>query len=377
MEKRILYCASTASHIINFHLPYIQFFHEIGWKIDIAVEREMEIPYADKVFALPFEKNILAASNLCAVSHVKNLLTKNEYDIISAHTTLAGAVVRIATQMLGKSRPKVVYTSHGYFFNGEGGLSDWPFLWVEMLLAPVTDVLMVMNKVDYRLAERHKLGKQIVSIPGMGIDTSRVSKPKSEDKKRLKVAAGFEQDDVLVVYAAELSKRKNQIELIRAFSRASNQEPSLKLLLAGEGGLRDEYMKVAEKCGHSENIHFLGHVSDMPSLYSMCDFVATTSISEGLPFNVMEAMASGLPVVASKTKGHTDLLEGLQKRFLYRLGDEQALTDMLLSLCHDDVLRNKLGDENKIKVKKYQLEFARLAIIAGYRELLELSRDSI
>ncbi len=186
MPKKILYCASTASHILNFHLPYLQFFHEMGWQVDVAVPNTVEIPYADNVIILPLEKRLLAANNLRAVYCVNRLLANNRYDIISTHTTLAGAVVRLAVQLSRKRSTKVVYTSHGYFFNEEGGLSQWPYLWLEKLLAPVTDALMVMNRMDYRLAQQHRLSKNIVPIPGMGIDITKFAGIEAKDKKNLK-----------------------------------------------------------------------------------------------------------------------------------------------------------------------------------------------
>ncbi|WP_347489330.1 glycosyltransferase [Desulfoscipio sp. XC116] len=375
MDKGIFYCASTSSHILNFHLPYLQFFKEQGWRVDVAVagagagadHGAAEIPYADNVLELPIKKNLLAIENLRAIFAVKRLIIENRYDIISAHTTLAGAVVRLAVMLAGKRRcGNIVYTSHGYFFNEKRRLSELPYLWVERLLAPVTDVLMVMNSVDHRLAKRYKLGKKITFIPGMGLDLSKFSGVSDKEKKKLKIAAGYKENDFLIVYAAEMSKRKNQGELIRAFALAAAAEPSLKLLLAGDGALKARCEKMAQRYGLNDRVCFLGHVSDMASLYRICDLAVSTSRSEGLPFNVMEAMACGLPVVASRIKGHTDLLGGLQERFLYNLEEERALTEMLLTLCRDEALRYVLGDENRMRVRKYGLELVRSAVINRY-----------
>lgn len=369
MDKRILYCASTASHILNFHLPYLQYFKERGWRVDVGVAGSEKIPYADNVFELPIKKRLIAGSNLRAVYSIKRLLLENRYDIISTHTALAGAIVRLAVRLAGMQGRKVVHTSHGFFFNGEGGINELPYLWVEKLLAPVTDVLMVMNSVDHRLAVKHKLGKKIMAIPGMGINLANFSKVGSEDKKKLKVAAGYEPEDFLIVYAAEMSKRKNQGELIRAFALAAIQEPSLKLLLAGDGALKGQYEEMTRRYGLNERICFWGYVTDMVDLYQICDLAVSTSRSEGLPFNVMEAMACGLPVVASRVKGHTDLLDGSQNSFLYNLREDRVLADMLLALCHDEILREKMGDENMMQVQRYGLEVVRPLVIKRYREL--------
>jgi len=370
MRKKILYCASTASHIENFHLPYLQYFYEIGWQVDVAVARAAKIPYANNVIALPLEKSLLTASNLRAAYNVKRLLDKNEYDIISIHTTLAGAVVRLAVHLSGKCSSKVVYTSHGYFFNEEDGLSKWSYLCVEKLLASVTDVLMVMNRTDYRLAKQHRLSKNIVSIPGMGLDLYKFSKARGKDRESLRVAAGYNSDDFLIIYAAEMSKRKNQGELIRTFAEVAAQKPILKLLLAGDGALKDEYVELARKSGYGERINFMGQVSDMALLYGMCDLAVSTSRSEGLPFNVMEAMACGLPVVASRIKGHIDLLDSLNEDCLYDLGDEQALAKRLQSFYQDEALREQVGQANQRNVCRYGLEVVKPIIIEAYSVII-------
>jgi glycosyltransferase EpsD len=366
IPKKILYCASTASHILNFHLPYLRFFHEMGWQIDVAVGNNADIPYADNMILLPLRKSLLTSNNLRAVYSLRRLLAVKQYDIISAHTTLAGAVVRLAVQLSGRCHAKMAYTSHGYFFSDEPMLSKLPYLWVEKLLAPVTDVLMVMNRTDYELANRYRLGKNIVLIPGMGLDTAKFTKIDPIDKKKLKVSAGYHPDDFIILYAAEMSPRKNQGELIRAFAAAAARESTIKLLLAGAGKLENEYRELARQSGYGERIFFLGYVTDMDSLYRICDLAVSTSRSEGLPFNVMEAMAIGLPVVASRIKGHMDLLGSLNEDCLYNLGDEQVLAKKILTFKRDESLRERVRQVNLVNVEKYDLDVVKSVVIKAY-----------
>lgn len=377
VSPRILYCASTASHIRNFHLPYLEYFKEQGWQVDVAVgggAGPEPMPYADRVIELPLEKSLVAPGNLKALRFVRHLLRENSYALISTHTALAGAVVRLAVKLNGKGSPwpgrgKVVHTSHGYFFNGGGSLAELGYLEAERYLADVTDVLMVMNETDYRLALQYRLGKKVVKIPGMGIDLSRFSPAGPEEKAGLKEKAGYRPEDFLIVYAAEMSKRKNQGEMIRAFALASAREPSMRLILAGDGAWKHEYRKLTGKLGLEDKVNFPGHVQDIAALYKMCDLAAATSKSEGLPFNVMEAMACGLPVVASEVKGHTDLLGEMQ--CLYGLGQEKLLRDILLRLYRDNVLRKKLGNENSRRIQAYSLGRVRPIVTNDYAALVE------
>lgn len=367
MKGRILYCASTVSHIVNFHLPYLEYFKEQGWQVDVAVGgTAAPIPYADQVIELPLEKSLVAVGNLQAVRSVQRLLVENSYDLISTHTALAGAVTRLAVKLAGKQyRGKVVHTSHGYFFNGRGSLAEVVYLEAEKYLSSVTDMLMVMNEVDHQLAIQYQLGKRIECIPGMGIDLSKFSVGGPGEKETLKRDAGYQVTDFLIVYAAEMSKRKNQGELLRAFAMASSQEPSMRLILAGDGALKAEYQELARGLRIEEKVCFPGHVRDMASLYKMCDLVVTTSQCEGLPFNVMEAMACGLPVVASKIKGHTDLL-GEQSDCLYPLGDEKALGKRLMRFFYNPDLCEQVRERNSYKVLRYSLGVVKPMVATVY-----------
>lgn len=356
MRKKILYCASSVSHIMNFHLPYLKFFYEQGYQVDVIVESQAEIPYTDNVIALPFEKRLFAVNNLRAVWHMKHFLLNNSYDIISIHTTLAAAVIRLAMLLSSKRGGKVYYTSHGYFFSDQKKLSEWLYLFVEKLFSQVTDILMVMNQVDYNMATYYRLGKEIKFIHGMGLDLEKFTNLLNVDKEQLKLAAGFDTKDFLILYVAEMSKRKNQAELIQAFSRAAVGKPYLKLLLAGDGRLKDEYINLARKLGFSERIIFLGHVIDMPALYNICDLAVSTSRSEGLPFNVMEAMACGLPVIASRIKGNVDLLRSLEANCLYDLGDVQGLANLIKLYYLNNEVREQVGQENLRFISQYNLK---------------------
>jgi glycosyltransferase EpsD len=366
MRKKILYCASTSSHILNFHIPYLRLFHELGWQVDVAAGTDAYIPFADNVFVLPLKKRLLALGNIKSIYEIYRILRKSNYDLVCANTTLAGAVVRCALLMLKRKATKVIYISHGYFFN-KGVLSGAPFLCVEKALAPVTDMLLVMNEIDYQLSIRHKLCKNIKLIPGMGVDTLRFSS--NQDKSSLRAKAGFKVNDFLIVYAAEMSKRKNQSELIRAFSLVANRKLSTKLLLAGDGDLKDEYTNLVDRLGLKDKVYFLGHVNNVPELYCMCDLAVSTSRSEGLPFNIVEAMYCGLPVIASRVKGHIDLL-GSKEDCLYEIGDELGLANRILSFCENREKIKEISMENKVNSEKYDLRKVKPIIVEAFKQFV-------
>ena len=117
--RRILFCASTASHLLRFHLPYLRAFREAGWEVWAASGTGESVPFANRSEALPLVKRPLSPRNAQAVLAARSLLARGRFDAVSVHTTLAAAAVRAAALTL-RCRPKIFYTCHGYLFSESG-----------------------------------------------------------------------------------------------------------------------------------------------------------------------------------------------------------------------------------------------------------------
>ncbi|WMJ85059.1 glycosyltransferase [Oscillospiraceae bacterium LTW-04] len=329
MAKKILFCASTASHIKNFHTPYLAAFAQCGYEVFTATGDTGEIAGAQRSFTLPFYKSFFSFKNIRAIFAARRLLLKEHFDIVSLHTTLAAAVVRAALLTIPKRRrPRVFYTCHGYLFGENDGFTRLKYLLPEMLCAKVTDVLMVMNREDERIAHRYRLsGGSIQYINGMGLSPERFTVPTPEQHITAKEALGFLPEQLLFVYIAEFSKRKNHHQLLAAFAAAAPHIPNARLLLAGTGALLEDCRQLVSQLGVIDQVCFLGYVHDTPTLLAGCDVCVSTSLIEGLPFNIMEAMASGLTVIASDIKGHRELAECHPNFTLF--DKTSSLTDLL------------------------------------------------
>lgn len=366
IPKKILFCASTLSHIRNFHLPYLKAFHEQGFEVWVAAGSVGQVPYADYVIELPLYKSVFSFQNLIAIVQARKLMKREQFDLISAHTTLAGAVMRAAVLLL-MHRPNVFFTSHGYLFSSQQGWKKWFYLLPEKICSCVTDVLMTMNDEDFQLAKKYHLTRgKLYSINGMGIDASRYA-PYLSDKRMIKrEQAGFDQGEVLFIYAAEFSKRKNQQMLIRAFSKSVHKMPKARLLLAGAGQELESCTLEAKALNIENKIKFLGQVEHMEQLYPLCDAVVTTSRSEGLPFHLMEAMACGLPAIVSDVKGHRELVQENKTGYRFDIDNEDQLAQKLIKLYKNPKLRDQLGANATKKVKDFALERVKPKILSIY-----------
>ena len=137
---RVLFTASTYSHIVNFHRPYLQFKRR-GWGVDVGCGgRPMEIPEADRVIHIPFEKKMTSSQNVRATRLLRGLIRANRYTLVSCHTALASFFTRAAILGL-RRRPAVACTVHGYLFGEHSTPKEELLLGTaERLTAPVTDL---------------------------------------------------------------------------------------------------------------------------------------------------------------------------------------------------------------------------------------------
>ena len=220
-------------------------------------------------------------------------------------------------------------------------------------MAADTDLVLTMNRWDYETAKKYQLGQRVVQIPGVGVDFSRFDRVSPDSREKMRKKWGVPEDAFVLIYAAEFSKRKNQAVLIQTMKRLPK---NVILVLAGEGTLREECRELAQKLGQENRVLFPGQVLDIPAWYAMADAAVSASRSEGLPFNIMEAMYAGLPVVASEVKGHSDLIEDEVTGLLYPYGDAGACAEQIQRLIESERLRQKLVQNAKADVERYGLD---------------------
>ena len=369
MGGKVLFTASTYSHIVNFHLPYLRKFREEGWTVHAACGGpSMPIPDVERVIDLPFEKSMWSPKNFKAAVLLSDEMRRENYDLIVTHTSLAAFFTRLALWGL-EERPKVANMVHGYLFDDETPWLKWSLLLgAERWTAADTDLVLTMNRWDYETAKKYQLGQRVVQIPGVGVDFSRFDRVSSDSREKMRKKWGVPEDAFVLIYAAEFSVRKSQNIIIRAMKRLPNK---VWLVLAGEGILREDCQQLVRTLGLEERVLFPGQVRDIPAWYAMADAAASASRSEGLPFNIMEAMYAGLPVVASGVKGHSDLIEDGATGLLYPYGDAGACAERILRLTASERLRRTLSRNAKETIEQYGLDRVLPMVWGQYNGLME------
>lgn len=359
-KMKILYILNTAREVTSFSKSSIMAAKGLKWEYHIAgnwqysnlAEKEkQENEFGIKIHQISFERSPFNLKNFYALMQLNKLMRQEKFDIIHCNTPIGGVLGRIIGV---KYKCKIIYQAHGFhFFKGSSIISWLLYYPVEKILSRFTDVLITINKEDYLIASSKFYAKKVELIPGVGIDLSLYKKLEVEEIN-LKKLLGLTDLDVVCISMGDLILRKNYKTAIEAIYKANNK--NIHYLICGKGPEEQELKKLCKKLNIVDQVHFLGFRSDIKQLLCICDIFLFTSLQEGLPRSMMEAMASGLPCVASKIRGNIDLLEDGRGGFLVEPTDSENFAQKLNLLANDMNLRTKMKKYNLKRVTKFDIK---------------------
>ncbi|SFD17129.1 glycosyltransferase family 4 protein [Bacillus sp. UNCCL81] len=380
MKKKVLFCATVDYHFTAFHMPYIKWFKDNGWEVHIAANGENNIHYVDKKFNLPIQRSPFNFKNIRALKDLKNIIDENNYEIIHCHTPMGGILARLAARKSrAKGTTKLIYTAHGFHFCKGAPILNWLLYYpIEKFMAPLSDCLITINKEDYELSNRSFNIKRIVHIHGVGIDTEDFKPIDELNKKVVRESFGYQPDDFLLFYAAEFNKNKNQQFLLNSLALMKDELLNVKLLLAGEGALLNECKQLANQLGISHMVEFLGFRKDIKEILPMCDVAVGSSLREGLPVNIMEAMSCGLPIIAVDNRGHRELVINNKNGWLVKSNDSTGFSSAIKDLAERKGLKERLGaNSRKIIMRKYSIDKVLLEKSEVYKSYMKEMEDTM
>lgn len=318
---KALIVASVASMIDQFNMDNIALLQQSSYEVhvgcnfnhpgNISKERceklkkileDMNVSY----FQLDFSRSIFNVfSNVKTLKQIKNLFKTYNYDLVHLHSPIGGLLGRIAAKKYRKkANTKVIYTAHGFHFYKGAPIKNWLVYYpIEKFCSFGTDCLITINKEDYEFAKKKMRAKSTCYIPGIGIDIEKINNI-TVDKKKKREELGIPQDAKMILSVGELNRNKNHKLVIKALRMINN--PNIHYVIVGIGCKRNKLEKMANKLG--VNLHLLGYRTDCFELYKVSDLFVIPSLREGLNVSLMEAIASKLPVIASKIRGNVDLV---------------------------------------------------------------------
>lgn len=261
-------------------------------------------------------------------------------------------------------RLKVIYTAHGFHFYDGAPKKNWILYYpIEKYVSKYTDVLITINKEDYKRAISHFHEKRTFYVPGVGVDVKKFSDVCIDRNKRRK-ELGVSPEDFLLISVGELSVRKNQIVVLKALAEIKRKNPEIsaqfKYILVGQGKLEEEYKKFIQSHSLEKTVTLLGFRTDIPELLKASDLFVFPSLQEGLPMALMEAMASGLPIVCSRIRGNVDLIEDGENGYLCDPGSDEEFTVKILTIYENNQKNHKIladiGHVNLNRIKNFNIK---------------------
>ena len=210
---------------------------------------------------------------------------------------------------------------------------------------------------------------EIFKIDGVGVNLSRFQPCTFEEKNTLRADLGYSEKDYIITVVAELNKNKNQIMLVKSVPELAKIIPNLKILLIGNETL-PIVREFVQKEKLEKYVEFLGYRRDVEKLTMMSDVAFSASLREGLPVNIIEAMACGLPVVVSDNRGHRSLIKDKETGFIFSPKSEKKMTDAIILLYKNPLLREEMGRRNVEEAKRYSVDIAVEKMAEIYNEVI-------
>lgn len=354
---KVLLTATVQSHICQFHRPLVEVLHEHGCEVHVAArdnlaeKNGLKLDFVERVFDVPFARSPKSLDNLKAYKQLKKIIDEGNYDVIHCNTPMGGIVTRLAAQKARKNGTKVYYTAHGFHFYKGAPKQNWlVFYPIEKFFSRFTDLLITITHEDYELA-KDAFTCQVKHIHGVGVDENRYYPVGIEEQKRLREELGFTSEQKIILCIGELLPNKNQKMAIHMMKHVIEVFPDAVLLLAGNGPEKSNLISEIASCGLQKNVTLLGYCTCLEKYQRIADVLVACSYREGLPLNVVEAMLTGTPVVATINRGHCELIQNGRNGYLVEGG--KLMSEKIIGLFFESKKRIECGTYARIFAKKY------------------------
>ena len=284
------------------------------------------------------------------------LLRRERPHIVHVNSAKAAALGRLAAWLMRV--PIRIYTVHGWAFRAHGELASTFYRWAERFLRPLTTVTICVADSERRAGlAAHTCEERTTVVIRNGVDPASFQ------------AGGARSERPRLVTVGRLQAPKDAVTLVRAL--ALLQRDTFEAVLVGDGPDRPAIEAEVRRLGLESAVEVLGERDDVPQLLGTADVFVLSSHSEGLPLSILEAMAVGLPVVASNVGGVPEAVVDGETGLLVPPADPESLAAAIERLLRDPVQRRRLGDAGRTRVAEhFDLAAVQQAHLDLYRRVL-------
>ena len=300
------------------------------------------IPHLRLVTLPSLQRAIHPWRDTASILRLARFMRRERFDIVHTHNSKAGILGRWAAHLARV--PIIVHTIHGFAFHDEQGAgARWLYTSLERRTASITHRLVSASTHDVDAGLRERIGHHAqYALIRYGIDRQRFT-VNGQPRHALRRQLGLPADAPIVGMIGCLKPQKAPLDFLRVCSLVALQRPDARFLLIGDGALRPQVERWRRRLGLEERCLLLGWRRDIPALLHLMDVFVLTSRWEGLPIAMLEAMASGRPVVVSRVGGASDVMTDGENGYLVPPGDVRLFAHRVVSLLQHRALADRIG----------------------------------
>jgi glycosyltransferase involved in cell wall biosynthesis len=281
---------------------------------------------------------------------LKKILSEGSFDIVDAHNVQSRGWVAASLHGLNK-RPAFVATVHSSIHQEHRrNLKGVFYQWVERSLLSGYDQVVTVSAYLRSELIGWKLRPERVSIVPNGVELKLATRSEGLETRH---ELGLAPDDCIVGSVGRLEPAKGHLYLLEAIARLLPRWPQTQCVLVGEGRLHKTLLQHAKRLGLNDHVHITGFQNDIPRFLEAFDIFALPSLTEGIPFALLEACACAKPVVASRVGGVPEVITDGQDGLLVEPGDVAGLAAAINTLLSDRKLSGRLGELAKLNMAEH------------------------
>lgn len=330
-----------AEQLLANSVPYLdtsRFSHEIAyflpWKTALVDHFESHgIP----VHCLN-SRNLL---DVGVIFRLKRLLQEREVDILDSHLPVPGFIGRVAARMAGT--PAIMYTEHSLSVQRRIENVRYASFLTNIVTYPMADFIVAVSQDTYNDVKRFKIGNTPLKLVYNGIDLDRVERGKT-DGWQARRSLGIPDDHRVVGHVANMVSKKRQVDILEAAKIVIEQYPKVTFVLVGRGPDLEKLRDLSQSMALGNNVVLPGFVDDLWDTMSSFDVFVLSSLHEGLPTVIIESLAMGIPAVATRVGGTSEIITEGEDGFLTTPKAPTEIADKILMLLEDEGLRQRMSE---------------------------------
>ena len=389
MGKSVVILTCVSGFIDKFEKENVRILREQGYTVHYASNmREQHylfnpekyrrlgvIPHDICVERSPF----MLRANFEALRQIIEIVEKNDIDIIHCHAPVGGVLGRLAGRYFKhKNRElRVIYTAHGFhFYKGAPLINNTIYRFAETVLAHYTDVLITINEEDYKSAQKLHLkkGGRVYKLPSIGLDLDYFRPLSGEERRRERERLHL-QDKFFLVSVGELNENKNHYTVLKALKKMRDSGEDISRIvygICGDGFFHDRMNEWIMEMGLQDNVIMFGYCMDVRPIEGCADASVFPSHREGLGMAALEALAMGIPLIASDNRGTREYMEDRRNGYVCDSSSPESFIEGIHFVRDmDPAQRMKMQEYCRNSVMKFDKKYANEIMGHVYQEEMQ------